>query len=210
MSKTISIEQGIQGLFTLGTKVDWAQVPVDALQSIIDDKDGQTGQQFTAFLQNRGKLIIGEPKIITIDRSVAFNPAEFIGEGWKIDEQDERSVAITTLDLTKVSLVDMLKQGESAVNGEEKQKRLAKAGHICLDAGAFWHFWKNKHLIQALWKEPIGGKVRFIYFNGTVLRSPSRNRFVLYLDWSEGRWGRSCSWLGSDFYTNELSAVLAS
>jgi len=198
MSKTISREQAIQGLFTLATKVDWDQIPVDVFQSIIDDKDRQTGSQFTAFLKNRGKLIIGEPKVIQIDRTQPFNLKKFLGDGWTIAEEDNNSLKLTELDLTKVQFKDMLKEGETSVNGEEKQKRLKEAGYTRLDAKIFQTLWENQELIPSSWKEPIDGNTRYIYFDGTILRDSDGDRFVLCLCWHGGEWRWSCSWLGID------------
>jgi len=65
-----------------------------------------------AFLRNGGRVIVGESKIAPIDRSKPFNPANFIGEGWTIEEEDERSLALTEVDLTSTRLEHMLKQGE--------------------------------------------------------------------------------------------------
>ena len=221
MSKTIGVRQGIQGLLTLGTKANWDEVDGDIFQRMLEDKDGQLGSQFTLFLKNGGKVIIGEPRIVKIDRSKPFNPAEFIGAGWTIwkgpangdgltgeEDQDKRSLVLTELDLTKIRFEDTLKSGESVVNGEEKQKRLAKAGRIRLDAKVFQTFCDNQAVIPASWKEPIGDNTRYIYFDGTILRSPNGYRIVLYLDWSGGRWHWDCHCRGSDWDDCDPSAVL--
>ena len=221
MSKTIGLKQGIQGLLTLGNKAYWDQVDGDIFQKMMEDKDGQLGSQFTLFLKNGGKVIIGEPRIIRIDRSTPFDPSKFIGEGWTIwrgptdgdgltgeEDQDPRSLALTELDITRIQFKDMLKSGESYVNGEEKQKRLAQAGHICLDARIFQTMWENQHLIPAIYKEPIGGNTRCTYFDGTKLRSPGGDRCVLSLYWNGGRWRWGYSWLDRDWRGRSPSVVL--
>lgn len=210
MSKTISREQAIQGLFTLATKVDWDQISVDVFQSIIDDKDRQTGSQFTAFLKNRGKLIIGEPKVIQIDRTQPFNLKKLLGDGWTIVEEDINSLKLTEFDLTKVQFKDMLKEGETSVNGEEKQKRLKEAGYTRLDAKVFQTLWENQELIPSLWKEPISGNTRCIFFDGTILRDSDGNRYVLCLYWLGGEWNWDYYWLVYDWITSNPSVVLAS
>jgi len=221
MSKTIGVNQGIQGLLTLGTKVNWDEVDGDDFQRLMEDKDRQLGPQFTLFLKNGGKVMIGEPRIVKIDRSKPFDPAKFIGVGWTIwkgpansdglkgeEDQDKRSLALTEIDLTKVRFVDMLKSGGSVVNGEEKQKRLAKAGHLCLDVKIFQTLWENQVLIPALWKEPIGGNTRYIYFDGTKLRDPDGRRYVLCLCWAGRRWYWGYRWLGGEWDSFRPSAVL--
>jgi hypothetical protein len=221
MSKTIGVKQGIQGLLTLGTKVNWDEVDGDDFQKMMEDKDGQLGQQFTLFLKNGGKVIVGEPRIVKIDRSKPFDPAKFLGAGWTIwkgpangdgltgeEDQDGRSLAITEFDLTKIQFRDMLKSGESCVNGEEKQKRLAKAGHIRLDAKVMQTLWENQALIPSVMKEPIGGNTRYSYFDGTVLRSPSGDRYVLCLCWDGSQWYWSYGCLQFDWNASNPSAVL--
>ena len=65
--------------------------------------------------------------IVTIDRSRPFNPAEFIGPGWTTEEQDEGSLLLTEIDLTKVRLETCLNSGEQYIKGEEKLRRLKLA-----------------------------------------------------------------------------------
>jgi hypothetical protein len=210
MSKAITREQAIQGLLTLGTKVDWNKVNGDIFQQIIEDRDGRTGPEFTAFLQNYGKVIVGELKIVKVDRSSPFDPAKFIGKGWTIEEQDERSLALSEVDLTKVRFEDMLKSGENSIQGEEKLNRLKKAGHIRLDAKFFQTLWENRQMISASWKEKIGGNIRYIVFDGTVLRNSPGNRYVLCLYWDGDIWIWNYCWLGNDWGDDGPSAVLAS
>lgn len=188
---------------------DNPEVSENVLNQILQDP-ARAGKEFLKFLRNGARVVISEIKKILIDRLKPFDPEKFIGEGWKIDEEDKHSLAITELDLTKVEFVDMLKEGESSVGGEEKQKRLVKAGHIRLDAKMFQTLWENQELIPASWKEPIGGNTRYIFFDGTVLRSPSGSRCVLYLYWRGGRWYWFYDWLADDFHSDRPSVVLAS
>ena len=85
--------------------------------------------------------------IVTIDRSRPFNPAEFIGPGWTTEEQDEGSLLLTEIDLTKVRLETCLNSGEQYIKGEEKLRRLKLAGHIRLDAKVFQTLWENQELV---------------------------------------------------------------
>jgi|ERR1035437_87936 hypothetical protein len=161
-------------------------------------------------LKNGGRVIISEPKVIKIDRSMSFNPAKFVGEGWKIDEEDERSLALTEIDLTAIRFESVLKDGEKRVQGEEKLTRLKATGHIRLDAKVFQTIRENRHLIPARWKEPTNGNTTYIYFDGTVLRSPDGRRCVLCLCCYDGQWRWSYDWLVLEWSVFNPSAVLAS
>ncbi len=193
----------------LANNADWDGVDGDVLQRVIDDPR-EAGKHFTAFLKNGGRVIVGEPKVIPIDRSKKFNPAKFIGEGWKIDEEDERSLALTEIDLTTIRFESMLKNGEKRVQGEEKLTRLKDSGYVRLDAKVFQILWENQHLIPTSWKEKTNGNTTYIFFDGTVLRDPHGGRYVLYLYWGDGQWSWDCGWLGNDWDVCDPSAVLAS
>lgn len=205
--------------------VDWSLVDGDGLQrEVINLKPEEFGGRFTAFLKNGARLVIGEPRILPIDRFKPFNPAEFIGAGWSIwrgpadgnglvgeEERDYRSSTLNQLDLSKVQLATCLKQGESVTTGEERLKRLKADGRIRLDENAFQAFWNNKEAIPSRFKERVNGNIQFIFFDGVLLRSPRGNRCALYLDFgSGGSWGWDYSWLDRGRHVHDPSAVLAS
>jgi hypothetical protein len=150
------------------------------------------------------KVVMGT--ILRINRRKPFDPVSFpgLGEGWKIAEQDAQSLAITEVDISKISLETTLKEGETSVGGEEKQKRLKSAKHVRLDAAVFQAFWENQGMIPEEWK-----KAGLIFFDGTILLSSRGSRCVLSLYWlgSQWHWGR---WLVNDFDSRSPSAVLAS
>lgn len=205
-----SIGQSLNLFSVLANNADWDNLDGDTIQKIINDPR-QAGREFTAFLKNGGRVSVGEPKVITINRG-CFNPTEFIGEGWSIitDETDTRSTALTELDLSKVKFDTMLKDGETRVGGEEMLKRLKESGNIRLDADVFHTLWENQHLIPESWKEKVNGNTRYIFFDGTVLQDPFGYRCVLYLYWNGGEWRWHVPWLLYVWLADYPSAVLAS
>ncbi len=209
MPKPVSTDQSHQLMSTLSTNVKWSVLDADIIQEIIKDPTN-AGKQFTQFLRNGGRVIVGKPTIIPIDRTIPFNPAEFIGKGWKIAEEDERSLALAEVNLDDVQFEDMLESGETFIKGETKLERLKVAGHIRLDAKIFQTLWENQQLIPESWKEKINGNTRYIFFDGTILLSPDGGRYVLYLYWLAGWWYWDCRWLGRDWDVGSPSAVLAS
>lgn len=187
----------------------YAELDLGTIEAVFNKLGGMDGAR--RFLRN--ELVVSEPvaRVIKIDRTKPFNPADFIGSGWMIDEpQDERSLALDEMDLIKVRFETMLKSGEPYITGEEKLKRLKAAGHVRLDAKIFQTLWENQSLIPESWKEKIDGNTRYIFFDGTVLRSPGGRRCVLYLCWYDGRWRWCYSWLDNSWSVSSPSAVLAS
>ena len=171
MSKAITSGQArsLIGSFTVDTP--WDEIVAD-IQPFIELSPVERGKRFADFVRNGCRLMIGS-QVIKIDRTKLFNPTDFIGAGWMIDEpQDEKSLALNELDLAKVRFETMLKAiGESSVAGEEKLKRLKEANHTRLDARIFQILWENQQLIPESWKEKINGNTRYIFFDGTILGS---------------------------------------
>ena len=220
---SITADQSQAIMATLQTNVPWSDMDFEALglQDAILRDPKRAGAEFTAFLKNGAQMNLG-PNILRI-RSQPFNPATFIGQGWTIwrgpsdgdgltgkEEQDDRSLDVTEIDLSKIQLVTMLKARDSVITGEEKLKRLKRAKHICLDAKVFQTLWENQDRIPEAWKERVNGNIQYVCFDGTVLRSPNGIRYVLYLYFLEGRWYWLCRWLGSGWDSGRPSAVLAS
>lgn len=223
MSQLITDPRRVARMFgTLQNNVNIGDVP-DATAEWVFQHPVEAGEQFTLFLKNGAQVLIGKVETIPIDRATPFNPAEFIGAGWSIwkgpadgnglegeEEQDKRSLALTTLDVTRLRLETTLKGEETSIVGEEKLKRLmAMKDTIRLDAGIFQTFWRNQHLIPERFKAKTNGNTAYIFCDGTILRSPGGFRYVLYFYWSDDtrQWGWNCFRLGSHWYANGPSVV---
>ncbi len=210
MSKSVSIDQSHSVIQVLANNVDWSILDGDMLQEQIIKNPKEAGKQFTAFLKNGGKVIVDSPRVINIDRSIPFDPKTFIGNGWSIEEQDERAIALTEIDLTSVMFDSTLEKGEKRIKGEDKLNRLKeKTNRIRLDAGIFKTLWENQILIPEKWKEQTNGNTTFIFFDGTVLRDSDGDRCVLFLYWSDGEWSWNYDWLVHGWDASDPSAVLA-
>ncbi|MBU3969017.1 hypothetical protein KJ991_02270 [Patescibacteria group bacterium] len=189
-----------------------ASINKEKIQSCINSLSSEdvVMKNLVTFINNDGKVIVDRPKIININRSKPFDPATFISSGWSIEEQDEKSLALTEINITKVMFETTLEKGEKAVNGEEKLKRLKEKNCIRLDAKIFQTLWENQNLIPKEWKEKTNGNTTFIFFDGTILRGSSGFRYVLHLYWGDGKWSWDYCWLVGDFDVGYPSTVLAS
>lgn len=221
----ITIDQSHQVIATLMQNADWGSIDFELsnLQEMVVRNPQKAGAQFTAFLKNGGRVIVGE-SILKIDRSKPFDPT-FIGPGWTIwrgpadgkglegeEEQDVRSLALTEINLNQILLEAHLKQGESSTTGEERINRLNVANRIKLDAKIFQTLWENRDRLPERFKQKTEGNTTFIFCDGTTLRSPSGDRYSLYFYWdSDGyEWSWGCRWRGRDRRVDDPSASLAS
>jgi len=140
----------------------------------------EAGDQFTYFLKTIGKLIVEEKaamNVIRINRKILFDPVRFMQhQGLEIEEQDERSIMIEEVDLSKITLESMLK-GDMVISGEEHLKRLKKSGYIRLDARIFQTLWENLHLVPDHWRGTEDSP-KHIFFDGTILKN-QHGRYVI-------------------------------
>lgn len=222
MGKMVGLRQSHALMGVLAANVDWGIIQSDVGQAIIDDPVG-SGREFTRFLLARAKFR-QISSILRIDRSTPFDPAKFLGEGWSIwrgpvdgnglsgdEDQDHRSLILTELDLSKIQLVTCLRGKETSIKGDENLRRLkCKSGHIRMDAKVFQTLWENKDRIPEIWKEKTNGYTTFVFFDGTILRSPDGGRCVLWIYWNDAEWSWYYCWLEHDWYFYNPSAVLAS
>jgi hypothetical protein len=195
----------------LGSNVQWGGIDFETskLQDMVIRDPKGAGARFASFLQNGCQFEIKGPSVLTVDRSKPFNPEKFIGKGWKTLEE-ERALLISSIDFSKVTFENALREGEATITGEEKLVRLVSGGNIRLDAKTG----------QALFEEKGQGTLRFLYdtygiswmeFAGTVLRNDDGGRYFLSLRRvHDGSWSWGYGWLGGDRDATSVSPLLAS
>ncbi|MDB5237239.1 MAG: hypothetical protein JWL88_341 [Parcubacteria group bacterium] len=177
-SPTVRQALGLMSIFA--NNVDWEDLDPAFLQRIIDHPR-EAGAQFKAFLRNTiWSVFTG---FIEIDRTVKFDPALIeCTENWRVVSEDERSLALTRIDLSKVLLQNYLKAGEEDVSPEEWCGRLAESGNIPLDAAVWATFEARPSTIPEAFKE-----AGYLNFMGTILRYKELVGYpALYWDDKEG------------------------
>jgi hypothetical protein len=141
--------------------------------------------------------------ILTIDRSLTLeqvytNDKLYSGLGAAtIIELDERSLAITEIDVSKIELVVMGCNVEYGKIRWDRHKRLKQMGYICLDIWILYSLLSAPHLIPTKWKKKNKTDSELkVYFEGTIydregtlmvscLRTARSN---LSARWSPDRW----------------------
>lgn len=171
----------------------------------------EIGEHLKIFLRDARQEAACKQGLLNIRRPTLFNPVGTIGlEGWRVvhEETDARSALLESLNPTSIHLVTMLKNREvGPITGEERIKRCKKAGHIRLDVGVLFAFWRNKHKIPENWKSGPDGSDRCVYFDGTVLLNSHNERCVYCLYWDANEWHKTIDWLGVPS-KNFVSAVI--
>ena len=145
-----------------------------------------------AFLEGRAKIEV-----------VGFDPATFIGEGWRFAGVPAPAKIRSVEDVQRVTLFSAFRSGEKVITGEEVLRRLASVGKTSLGAEDFYFLWTHQQSIPEEWK--VKGA---IFFDGDPLLSPNGIRCTLYLCWLGERWLWVVSWLDDDRDSDNPSAVL--
>lgn len=145
-------------------------------------------------------------------RPTEFDPATFIGAGWKWEgkDADARSLELTEINFSKVLFEACLEEGEERITGEEKRHRLSAKGGIRLDPrfGVALFQEEGQKTLRRLYEER---GITYIDFFGRILVDPYGYRCVLCLYRSgDCRWYWSAGWLDGGWRVRLFSARLAS
>jgi len=126
-----------------------------------------------------GKKGVSRSRFFVIDR-IPLNMGKLkIPKEYSIVEQDERSLIQARVKLADIKLENMLRIGEYSIDGEERIKRLKKAGYIRLDAKILQILLEHKNLIPEDWE-----RKKIISFDGTIFQEPDGHYSVLCLDYT--------------------------
>lgn len=194
----------------LAQNVEVDLLNTDGLDLIIENA-AVAGRHFTRFLNELGQIMRDElspARIINIERKQLFDPVQFMHhQGLEIAEQDERSVMLERIDVSRIALVSMLRT-DTVITGNEHLKRLKKAGHIRLDARIFQTLWENQELIPEPWKGTTD-VAQHIFFDGTILKNQF-GRYVIGMFWDrDSRWNWTyCRLDLGGWRSEDVSAVL--
>jgi hypothetical protein len=128
--------------------------------------------------------------IVPVDRANPFDLKTYGSLGWSIEEQDERSLALTEIDLGKIELVTTQQLGETSVSRGVLLSRLKAQGYIRLDAKVLQVLIENKSLIPEAWKRRVDDdRIFAIFFDGTVFRTSEGRLCTLFLFWGHNNYG---------------------
>ncbi len=165
-----------------------------------------------------------------LECSTPLDPATFIAPKWvpwrgPLDgkglvgeiENDPRSSALTEIDWEQVTFIDCLEGVEKAISGDEKFRRLKKAGHIRFGGNVLLSLLNNYRaqgthsILEWLYREK---GITCLDFFGDVFRSPEAPEHApsvlyLYRDDGEWRWSPAASLNGNyPWETHNKTAIL--
>lgn len=129
---------------------------------------------------------------LVLDCSKPFDPASFIGRGWKELERDERAYAMTKVDFSKCQFLTCLKEGDGCIKGEERLCRLKEEHpHLIRHGGnqflALWEDYLKNGDNSVLEHLRLTQGITLLDVPGLILKRPYGPRNVLFFFW-DGDW----------------------
>lgn len=163
--------------------------------------------------EDAARVVTLNPTIIAVNLAATpnlpFNGAEVeshIGEGWAIVEKRTDGLYVNG---RKVVLhLSKRQQKGKTLQGHELREELT--GKPVLNANILDALYDNPHLIPENWKKDEDGNTRYIFFWATIYHYSYGDLCVRYLYFSDGSWGRDCSWLDGIWGGGCPAALLAS
>lgn len=128
-----------------------------------------------------------KPNILNVVPN-SFEPAKFLGPGWKIRRGQPGPTRVSIPD---TDLVTLLGPSEVWVRGEECVRRSNAMGNTRLGVDAFLAFWNNPHLHPPNWYEMVEEQERRVIFDRDLLEDPEGELNVLLLHCATDG---SCEW----------------
>lgn len=152
------------------------------------------------FVRACGEVVATTQHIIDCDAD-PFTP-----NGWTVDSHRKDGQFIFDPAKIKLHLSPNQRDGKR-IRGNELREELAS--EPVLNANVLDFLLKNPHFIPEEWKRDANDHTRFIFFWGTVYRSPHGRLYVrdLYFD---GGWSWGCGWLGDGWGGYSPAALCAS
>ncbi|MES2223824.1 MAG: hypothetical protein V4469_02735 [Patescibacteria group bacterium] len=131
------------------------------------------------------------------------------GELWSIAENWTHHGVIKFIDIKeKLELHLDPVQLEGSIRGNDLYEHL-KEKNVNVLNGTIWEYLRTHHNeIPVTWMIGPKGNAQYIFFWGTIDRSPEGDLYVRYISWTGGNWVFSNYLLGGNWHEDFPAAVL--
>jgi len=203
---TISVDQRLALLSTLGAHTDWDVLGKEQVQAGISGKADELdriGREFTLFIRNGFRMQVEEYREtseFTLEIPARPRPT--------LEELQKEYPWIKSIEDTspegpvRLKLITVLRPGESSIGGKEYEQRLVPIENDALGYQQLNWLIDNQDKVPAA----VRGKF-YIDFPGLVVVHGDGSRFVPFASRGGERWDRYWGWLGGDFGSDDRLAL---
>lgn len=130
------------------------------------------------------------------------------GELWSIAENNNYHLDDYTDISAKTKLFLHPEQIQGSIRGNNLFEFFKQKETKTLNASAWEYLKSHPNLIPEMWKFSIKGGAQYIFFWGTIDRSPEGNLSVRYISWSGGNWVFSYYLLSGNWHEDFPAVIL--
>jgi len=136
------------------------------------------------------------------------NPNNY-GDLWTVAENWSHHGVITWLEMVKgVELFLDPVQIEGSIRGNDLFEHFKEKNTEVLNATVWEYLKQHPTEIPEEWKIGAKGNAQYIFFWGTIDRSPDGNLYVRYMSWTGGNWVFSNYLLGGNWHEDFPAVVV--
>lgn len=142
-----------------------------------------------------------------------FGGAEVVKhEGKATVEIELRSDDNLYLDNKKIELfLSERQKGDNRIVGHELRQEIEDGKRTLLNSNVLDYIYDHPELFPEHWKKDENGEIHYIFFWGSIFRSPSGGSlYVRYLCWDDDSLSRDFDWLDGGWGRRDPSAFVAS
>jgi hypothetical protein len=142
-------------------------------------------------------VVRGLAEIKYLEHLIDSDSAPFIPNGMSVEEH--KKGGLFKFDPAKIFPYLSKKQKKGSIGGHDLRKELANLP--VLNANVLDYLLAHPELIPEEWKN------KYIFFWGTIYSDSVGYLYVRCLDWNGSKWDWDCSWLDSDFNSDNPAAL---
>lgn len=132
------------------------------------------------------------------------------GELWTIAENWSHQGVLVWEDVKEsISLYLDPVQIEGSIRGNDLYEHIKEKNINVLNATVWQYLKSHQNEIPEKWKTGPKGNAQYVFFWGTIDRSPDGNLYVRYISWTGGNWVFSDYLLSGNWHEDFPAAVFA-
>jgi len=140
-------------------------------------------------MEGADRFLRGEMELVVKKHLIDCDAPPSVPDGWEVVEH--KPGGKLEFDPAKIELYLCAEQKQGSIEGHELRKKLE--GKPVLNACVLDYLLKHQELISEEWKD------KYIFFWGTIYRSPGGDLCVRCLVWYGDEWHWGDGWLGSQW-----------
>lgn len=181
MGKPVSIGQSHALISTLSNNINWEDLDGEIIQQIIKNPTS-SGKRITQFIKN------GCYSDSIYTNSIPLGSVvDFEGTRWSVEEQDKRSLEISSIRLDQITL-EWIFPNSPYIAYEDWISQLKYQKPVRLDIRLYNFFKDNPDFIPYSWGRPIGPQSIDILFGGTILKDSGSEIYIPYMGRHYEKW----------------------